>query len=156
MEFLAKQRKEMKLDGHNLYVGLSSNLRWIWLGGENVSNGYRLWGPGQPDGDGRCGTLLNYVKRDLKWLGYGWRLNDFSCTRKQNVYGYICEQPLGMLQESILQVLFPTSLMKSCIERIFFYRGNNNNCNNILSLHRVWVEGRTYLWGQSQLKTRLA
>ena len=68
MEFLAKQRREMKLDDHDLYIGLSSKLRWIWLDGENVSNGYNLWGPGQPDGSkvvtltdgvfGQCGATL--------------------------------------------------------------------------------------------------
>ena len=34
LEFLAKQRREMELDGHSLYIGLSSKLHWIWLDGE--------------------------------------------------------------------------------------------------------------------------
>lgn len=97
LEFLAKQRREMELDGYSLYIGLSSKLRWIWLDGENVSDGYSLWSPGQPDGDGRCGTLL----RDVTW-GLKWRWNDMSCTRRNFAYGYICEQPLGVLCNKFL------------------------------------------------------
>lgn len=93
MAFLAKHRREMKLDDRDLYLGLSRKLRWIWSDGENVSNLFNLWGPNEPSGDGKCGSLLNAVRWKFNWLGYGWRWNDQSCWVQT---GYICEQPLGM------------------------------------------------------------
>ena len=98
VEFLAKQRREMKLDNHDFYLGLSSSLRWIWLDGENVLDKDNMWGPSQPDGDGRCGSFLNLIGWN-SWRGYGWRWNDQSCTSQTFRHGYICEQPLGMLCE---------------------------------------------------------
>ncbi len=89
----------MKLGDHDLFLGLSSKLRWIWSDGKNVSNLFNLWGPTEPSGDGKCGSLLNAVRWNLNWLGYGWRWNDRSCTEQA---GYICEQPLGMFCEKRL------------------------------------------------------
>ncbi|XP_078361224.1 uncharacterized protein LOC144645505 [Oculina patagonica] len=93
LEFLAMKRKEMKLDDSDLFLGLSSKLRWIWSDGNNVSNLFNLWGPNEPSGDGKCGSLLNAVRWNLNWLGHGWRWNDHSCTERT---GYICEQSLAI------------------------------------------------------------
>ena len=94
LQDLANQRREIKLDDRDFYLGLSGQLLWIWSDGEVVSNTHNLWGPNQPSGDGKCGTFLNAIRWDSNWLGYGWRWNDESCT---NLKGYICQQPLGML-----------------------------------------------------------
>lgn len=97
MEALANQRREIKLDYRVLYLGLSGQLNWIWLDGKIVSNTYNQWGPNEPSGDGKCGSLLNAIRWDSNWLGYGWRWNDQSCTSQK---GYICQQPLGMSCDS--------------------------------------------------------
>ena len=94
MQDLANQRREMKLDDRNLYLGLSSQMVWIWLDGEVVSYTNNLWGPNEPSGDGKCGSFLNAISWASSWLGYGWRWNDISCTIR---LGYICQQPLGMI-----------------------------------------------------------
>ena len=91
MQALAQLHREIKLEDEDLFVGLSgSKLRWLWLDGENVSNTDDLWGPNEPSGDGKCGSLL-IVRRNSEWDG--WRWNDLPCSTN---LGYICEQPLGM------------------------------------------------------------
>ena len=93
LQALAHQRREMKLEDQDLFLGLSNGkLRWLWLDGENVSNTDNLWGPHEPSGDGKCGSFL-HSRSNPKWDGYGWRYNDESCATN---IGYICEQPLGM------------------------------------------------------------
>ena len=116
----------MKLDNHDYYLGLSSSLRWIWLDGENVLDKDNMWGPSQPDGDGRCGSFLNLIGWN-SWRGYGWRWNDQSCTSQTFSHGYICEQPLGMLCEKshvVNQALFFALSGNPLVERLYdFSRG---------------------------------
>ena len=92
LQALAHQRREMKLEDQDLFLGLSDKLRWLWLDGENVSNINNLWGPYEPSGDGKCGSFL-HARWNPNWDGYGWRYNDEPCATN---IGYICEQPLGM------------------------------------------------------------
>ncbi|KAJ7380782.1 hypothetical protein OS493_007162 [Desmophyllum pertusum] len=92
LEALANQRREIKLDDRDFYLGLSSKLRWIWLDGKNASIINNLWGPNEPSGQGRCVSFL--IRKRSSWTGYGWRWNDESCTNQKN--GYICEQPLAV------------------------------------------------------------
>ena len=94
---LANQRREMKFDDHDLYLGLSGQLNWKWANGNNVSTTYNMWGPGEPSGDGKCGSFLNAISWDSAWKGYGWRWNDEICT---NLNGYLCEEPLGGLADN--------------------------------------------------------
>ena len=82
---LASQRKEMNLYDRELFLGMSSRLKWGWLDGTNIPDTYRLWGPGEPNGDGKCGSFSS-------WKGYGWRWNDENCIKR---FGFICEQTLG-------------------------------------------------------------
>ena len=90
---LANQRREIKFDDRDLFLGLSSSTsHWYWLDGKNVSTVGSLWGPHEPSGDGKCGSFL-HARSNPKWAGYGWRWNDLPCSTK---IGYICEQPLGM------------------------------------------------------------
>ena len=92
---LANQRKELNLDDRDLYLGLSGQLKWIWLDGSVVANSTpNQWGPNEPSGDGKCGAFLNAIRWDSNWKGYGWRWNDIPCTSRK---GYICQQLLGML-----------------------------------------------------------
>lgn len=92
---LADQRRELNFDDRDLYLGLSGQLNWIWLDGGIVSNNTpKQWGPNEPSGDGKCGALLNAIRWDSNWRGYGWRWNDIPCTSRK---GYICQQLLGML-----------------------------------------------------------
>lgn len=94
LQAIAEQRRENKLEDQDLFLGLSSSqLRWLWLDGENISN--NLWGPYEPSGDGRCGSFLN-ARSNPNWDGYGWRWNDLPCATN---IGYICEQPLGMSRD---------------------------------------------------------
>ncbi|KAL9987564.1 hypothetical protein ACROYT_G001896 [Oculina patagonica] len=93
LQDIANQRREMKLDDRDLYLGLSGQLLWTWLDEEVVSNTKNLWGPKQPSGDGKCGSFLNAIRWDSNWLRYGWRWNDQSCT---DLHGYICQQPLAV------------------------------------------------------------
>ena len=81
----------------SLYLGLSAEMRWIWqeIGKTARAN---LWGPREPSGDGRCGSLLNAIKWNAAWAGQGWRWNDISCHKKQ---GYICEEPTGKLYDEL-------------------------------------------------------
>ena len=95
MQKLANQRKDLNLDGRDLYLGLSGQLKWIWLDGSAVANNTpNQWGPNEPSDDGKCGALLNAIRWDSNWKGYGWRWNDIPCTSRK---GYICQQLLGML-----------------------------------------------------------
>lgn len=94
MNALANQRKELKFDSRGVYLGLTGQLNWIWTDGKIVSNTFNLWGPSEPSGDGKCGSLLNAIRWDSNWRGYGWRWNDQPCINRK---GYICEQALGML-----------------------------------------------------------
>ena len=92
---LANQRKELNLDDRDLYLGLSGELKWIWLDGSVVTNSTpNQWGPNEPSGDGKCGAFLNAIRWDSNWKGYGWRWNDIPCTIRK---GYICQQLLGTL-----------------------------------------------------------
>ena len=93
LEALADQRKQLKREDHGLTLGLDSNLRWVWIDGENAKNNENLWGPNEPSGDGKCGAFLNAIEWNSNWDGYGWRWNDIPCTSRA---GYICEEPLGM------------------------------------------------------------
>ena len=90
---LVNQRKEMTLDDRELFLGLSSRLNWVWSDGTNISDTNRFWGPGEPSGDGKCGSFLNAISWDSAWKGFGWRWNDLGCTRVRQ--GFICEEPLG-------------------------------------------------------------
>ena len=95
MQKLANQRKDLNFDDRDLYLGLSGQLKWTWLDGSVVANNTpNQWGPNEPNNDGKCGALLNAVKWDSNWKGYGWRWNDIPCTSRK---GYICQQLLGML-----------------------------------------------------------
>ena len=92
---LAYQRGMLDLDDRDFYLGLSGQLKWVWSDGSVVShNTPNQWGPNEPSGDGKCGTLLNAIRWDSNWKGYGWRWNDIPCTNRK---GYICQQPLGMV-----------------------------------------------------------
>ena len=93
LEALADQRKQLKREDHGLTLGLDSNLRWVWIDGENAKSNENLWGPNEPSGDGKCGAFLNAIEKSSNWDGYGWRWNDLPCTSRA---GYICEEPLGM------------------------------------------------------------
>ena len=93
LEALADQRKKLQREYCGLTLGLDSNLRWVWIDGENAKSNKNLWGPWQPSGDGKCGAFLNAIGWSSNWAGYGWRWNDLSCTGRK---GYICEEPLGM------------------------------------------------------------
>lgn len=93
LKTLANQRKHLEFEDRDMALGLDSKLRWAWLDGEKVSNAYNMWNPGEPSGDGKCGSfLLNSISWDSNWRGYGWGWNDESCT---SLKGYICEEPLG-------------------------------------------------------------
>ena len=93
LQALAQLRRKIKLEGEDLFVGLSSSkLRWLWLDGEIVSNTDDLWGPYEPSGDGSCGSFLK-ARSNPNWDGHGWRWNDLPCA---TLLGYICEQPLGI------------------------------------------------------------
>ena len=94
LEAIASQRKQLKLDDHEMFLGLSGQLKWVWSDRSNLSATLKLWGPGEPSGDGKCGSLLNAISWDSAWQGYGWRWNDQKCTNRQ---GFICEEPLGGL-----------------------------------------------------------
>ena len=91
LEALADKRKKLKREYRDLTLGLDSNLRWVWIDGENAKSNESLWGPNEPSGDGKCGAFLN--EWNSNWAGYGWRWNDISCRSRE---GYICEEPLGM------------------------------------------------------------
>ena len=93
LQALADQRKQLKREDHGLTLGLDSNLRWVWIDGENAKSNENLWGPNEPSGDGKCGAFLNAIEWNSNWNGYGWRWNDIPCTSRA---GYICEEPLGM------------------------------------------------------------
>ena len=93
LEAIASQRKQLKFDDHELFLGLSGQLQWVWSDRSNLST-LKLWGPGEPSGDGKCGSFLNAISWDSAWQGYGWRWSDQKCTERQ---GYICEEPLGGL-----------------------------------------------------------
>ena len=84
----------MSFSNWELFLGLSGQLYWVWSDGTNVQKTNNLWGPGEPSGDGMCGSFLNAIGWNSDWKGYGWRWNDLGCT---NLLGYICEEPLGGL-----------------------------------------------------------
>ena len=96
---LTNQRREMKLDDRELFIGLSGQLNWIWSDGTNFSRKNSLWGPGEPSGDGKCGSFLNAISWDSAWQGYGWRWNDEKCINRK---GFICEEPLGRINGNVL------------------------------------------------------
>ena len=93
LEAFANQRKHLKFEDFDLFLGLKSKLRWTWVDGEKLSNAHKgLWKPTEPSGDGKCGSLLSFVSWDSTWRGDGWGLNDEPCTGTGR---YICEEPLG-------------------------------------------------------------
>ena len=53
LEALANQRKHLKFEDFDLFLGLKSKLRWTWVDGEKLSNARKgLWKPTEPSGDG--------------------------------------------------------------------------------------------------------
>ncbi|PFX12464.1 Neuropilin-1 [Stylophora pistillata] len=95
MDAIANRRRELKFDTHGgIFLGLTvQSTDWLWIDGQMVSNTNNLWGPGEPSGDGKCGTFLNAIGWSSDWVGYGWRWNDQPCN---SLKGYICEQPLDV------------------------------------------------------------
>ena len=137
MQDLANQRREMKLDDRDLYLGLRSQMLWNWLDGEVVSKTNNLWGPHEPSGYGKCGSFLNGITWDSSWLGYGWRWSDISCTYQ---LGYICQQPLGMIQPAGI-----TKPLGITLHQVFMLLEGNvcercpihSHCNNPLKAYSV-------------------
>ena len=96
MDAVANRMRELKFDIHRgIHLGLTTQVTdWVWIDGQMVSDTNNLWGPGEPSGDGKCGSFYNGIRSSSDWVGYGWRWNDQPCN---SLKGYICEQPLGMM-----------------------------------------------------------
>ena len=67
-----------------IFVGARGRLNWLWLDNSNVTS--NRWGPGEPSGDGQCGS----ISHGSHWKD--WALNDIPCSTR---LGYICQIPAG-------------------------------------------------------------
>ena len=67
-----------------IFVGARGRLNWLWLDKSNVTSD--RWGPGEPSGDGQCGSIAP----GSHWKD--WALNDIPCSTR---LGYICQIPAG-------------------------------------------------------------
>lgn len=134
LEAIASQRKQLKFDDHELLLGLSGQLKWIWPDRSNLSGKLRLWGPGEPSGDGKCGSFLNAISWDSAWLGYGWRWNDEKCTNRK---GYICEEPLGGFR--LLTIWHKEGIKLAVCRETSRYQSLIVKCSGIIArpVHRI-------------------
>ena len=93
----------------HLYIGSRAKQEadWHWLDKSLVISS--AWGPGEPSGDGQCGSIL----RAYNWKD--WALNDLPCTYK---LGYICKSTKG--------VSFVTIVYGCILFHIFNYNIHTN------------------------------
>jgi hypothetical protein len=71
-----------------IFVGGSAreDQQWEWISEEKVKD--TLWGPGQPYGDGECGSFVRGKEWDPMLPGYSWKLNDEPCS---NRHAFVCQ-----------------------------------------------------------------
>ena len=67
-----------------IFVGARGILDWLWFDNSRITSD--AWGPGEPSGNGQCGSIA----RENHWKD--WALNDIPCSTRQ---GYICQIPTG-------------------------------------------------------------
>mgnify|MGYP002260108931 FL=1 len=56
-------------------------VQFVTIENKQFNHTSSLWGPGQPSGNGLCGTMLLTRK--------GWRVNDYSCHKN---IGFVCQK----------------------------------------------------------------
>ena len=85
LEGLQNLVAEYRQSTTTIFVGARGRLNWLWLDNSNVTS--ERWGPGEPSGDGQCGSIAQIGSN---WKD--WALNDVPCSTR---LGYICQIPAG-------------------------------------------------------------
>lgn len=91
------------------FIGLKKGVQsgeWRWLSNKSAVNTFQnRWSQREPNGDGNCVVMRNYLKQ------YG-KYNDLDC-QKYFRRGYICERPVSSCNKGMTYTFYMYTLQST-------------------------------------------